>query len=1124
MIALLDLALAPRAWAQAGEQGSLTGTVTDPQGAALPGVTASATNLDTNVTTTAVTNASGVYLLSPLINGRYRVTFTLSGFSNAAREVELRAGDRLRLDLGLTVGGVTEEVSVVASTPLLETTTATRSQVVAQELVENLPSSGRNPFTLSHIVPGVVGEPGNRQSIQLRPFDNGGMDALSINGGVVRSNSFTLDGAPNTSREGGTSGSLAFVPSPDAVQEVRVATSTYDAQFGRTGGGTVAVSIRSGTNAFRGSAYYIHRDASLNANLYENIVRGIPKQEIFHYNPGGTIGGPIKKDRTFFFYSYEGLKSGIPVGAGQRTPTELERAGNFSQSGVTIYDPLNKINNVLQPFPGNVIPRDRMDPVALNVLAYMPTPNSAPDAAGNNFFPENNSRFDTYTSGILRMDHNFGANHRLFGRYAHNGRRETRAYAGREPEARTGGYHHRWNNVFSVDLTSTLSPTMLSTVRAGWTRHRRLDNSTAEDIGGFDSSALGFPSSFTSQIPPRFVPITVADYGGAAVGQGGGQDGVADDYYAQGQLTNVRGRHQLKSGVEYRTARSLVENPYRGANLAAFNFTRNFTSLRPNVATPTAADGGNAFASFLLGYAATSNVQLQAPLNWRNSYVAAYLQDDWRLSNRLTVNLGVRWDYELPTSERDNQVNSGFDYSGVALVCPACPASGLPRELLGGLTFADGEIYSSDLNNFGPRAGFTYQVASDTVVRGGYGLTYLPADTDRGTVTGFSRTTSYVATLDAGLTPANRLSNPYPTGLLDPLGSSAGLSTALGTNINYHIRDREIPQYHQYSVGVQHQLPWRSVIDVSFVGSATRKRPVSRPVNDLTREQILLGDAYLNTLVPNPFVGLMPDAGATNTAATVQRRVLMRPLPQFGTINEQLVPIGYGNYSSIQVSWEKRLSHGVQFLVGYTGSVTKEALSPLNQGEPLYEQLTNTHRPQVLRLSGGWTTPAFQGRHWTLRYLLGDWQINTVTFFRSGVPVGMPGSVDLIGDPVLDNPTTARWFNTCTLTTAGARQSCANDSEQPAFQIRAENALDTTGDRLEGVMVDEPFYIDFSFFKNIRLNQRVNFQLRVEMFNATNVVQWGAPNTTVTNTAFGTVSETQANDPRSVQLQFRVTF
>jgi hypothetical protein len=670
---------------------------------------------------------------------------------------------------------------------------------------------------------------------------------------------------------------------------------------------------------------------------------------------------------------------------------------------------------------------------------------------------------------------------------------------------------------------------MVSTVRAGWTRHRRLDNSTAEDIGGFDSATLGYPSSFTSSIPDRFVPITVADYGGAQVGQGGGQDGVADDYYVQGQLTNIRGRHQLKTGIEYRTARSLVENPYRGADLGAFNFTRSFTSLRPTVATSTAADGGNAFASFLLGYIAlptgnNSRVVRQNPLNWRNSYVAAFLQDDWRLSNRLTVNLGLRWDYELPTTERDNQVNAGFDSEGVALVCPACPASGLPRDLRGGLTFADGPIYSSDLNNFGPRAGFTYQLSQDTVVRGGYGLTYLPADTDRGTVTGFSRTTTYVASLDAGRTPANRLSNPYPTGILEPLGSSQGLATALGTGINYHVRDREIPQYHQYSIGVQRQLPWRSVLDVSFVGSATRKRPVTRPVNDLSREQILLGDAYLNTLVPNPFVGLMPDAGATNTAATVQRRVLMRPLPQFGTINEQLVPIGYGNYSSIQISWEKRLTNGVQLLVGYTGSRTTEALSPLNQGEALYEQLTEMHRPHVLRLSGGWTTPSFDGRNWALRHLIGGWQINTVTFLRSGNPVNMPDNVDLIGDPVLDNPTTARWFNTCTLTTAGARQGCASTGEQPAFQIRAENALDTTGSRLEGVMRDEPFYMDFSFFKNIRLNGRVNFQVRAEMFNATNVVQWGAPNTVVTNTAFGTITENQANDPRSVQLQFRISY
>lgn len=1126
LIVLCGLFATSRAWAQAGEPGSITGNLADAQGGALPGVVVSAVNQATNVTTSGVTNASGVYLLTPLVNGRYRVTFELSGFGPAVRDVEIRAGDRLRLDVSLNVGGVAEEVSVVAETPLLDTTSATRSQVIDQRLVESLPSSGRNPFTLSHNVVGVVGEggSGNRQSISLRPFDNGGMDGISINGGVTRSNAFTLDGAPNTSREGGTSGSLAFVPSPDAVQEVRVATNTYDAQFGRTGGGTIAVTIRSGTNEFHGTGYYIHRNAALNSNLYQNIQRGIPKQEIFHYNPGATIGGPILRDRTFFFYSFEGLKSGIPVGTGQRAPTELERAGDFSQSGMTIYDPLNTIGGVPQPFPGNVIPQDRLDPVALNLLQYMPTPNSEPDAAGNNFFPSGNSRFDTYTSGIGRVDHNFNANHRIFARYAHNGRRETRAYDGREPVARTGGYHHRWNNVFSVDLTSTLGPTTVSSLRGGWTRHRRLDNSTPEDIGGFNPASLGFPSSFVGGLPGRFMPIRVNDYGGASIGQGGGQDGVADDFYVQQTITQIRGRHQVKFGAEYRTALSLVENPYGGASIGNLQHTRQFTSRRPNVNNLTAADGGNAFASYLLGYMASNSVNRSDPFNWRNSYVGAFIQDDWRVSNRLTLNFGLRWDYEIPTSERDNRVNGGFDPDAVALICEACPAAGLPREIAGGLTFASGRIYESDLNNFGPRAGFTFQIDPKTVLRGGYGLTYLPAETDRGSVYGFSRQTPFIASLDGGLTPAGRLSNPYPDGLLQPLGADGGIQTALGTSIDFDNRGREIPEFHQYSIGIQRELPWRSMIDINLVGSATRKRPVSLPINDLTADQIALGDAYLNELVPNPFVGLLPDGGSRNTAARVQRRTLLVPYPQFGGMDEGMLPLGRADYLGLQVSWEKRLSHGVHMLIGYTGSRSTEALAPLNQGEPLYEQLTSTHRPHVLRIAGGWNVPEFENRGWVMRHIVGGWQVNAVTFLRSGSTVGMPGSVDLIGDPRVSNPTTARWFNTCTLTVAGARQNCVSDAEQPAFQIRPENALDTTGSRLEGVYQHDPLYVDFSFFKNIRATQRVNLQVRVEMFNATNVVQWGGPNTTVTNTAFGSITENQANDPRFIQLQFRVSY
>ena len=599
-------------------------------------------------------------------------------------------------------------------------------------------------------------------------------------------------------------------------------------------------------------------------------------------------------------------------------------------------------------------------------------------------------------------------------------------------------------------------------------------------------ASLGFAPSYASVLPGRFPPIRLNDYAGAAIGQGGGQDGPSDDFYVQEVLTKIVGKHQLKFGAEFRYGISSVENPLAGINFANLQFSRNFTSLRPNVATLTAADGGNAFASYLLGYMASTNVQVSPIFDWRSSYTAAFVQEDWRISNRLTLNAGLRWDYEAPLTETGNQVNGGFDPAVPALVCPACPASGLPSTLNGGLTFADGAFYKRDLNNFGPRVGFTYTPTRTAVVRGGYGLTFLDSSTDRGTSSGFTRTTTYVASLDANRTPANRLSNPFPTGILQPSGPALGPATALGTGISYHIGDRKIPEFHTWSIGVQQQLPWRSVLDVSYIGSATRKLAVTRPINDLTREQLALGDAFLNALVPNPFVGLMPDGGARNTAPTIQRRELMRPYPQFAGINEQLVPIGTRDYQALQISWDKRLSQGVHMSVAYTGSRNVEALAPLNQGEPLYEEVTNTHRPHVLRLTGGWQMPSFEGRGTLARLLLGGWQINATTFFRSGLNVPMPGAVDQIGDAALDNPTTARWFNTCTLTTAGVRQSCANESEQPAFQIRPENALDTTGARLEGVYRSEPLNVDMSFFKTIRVHGRSNFQFRVEMFNAFN--------------------------------------
>ena len=283
------------------------------------------------------------------------------------------------------------------------------------------------------------------------------------------------------------------------------------------------------------------------------------------------------------------------------------------------------------------------DPVALNLLQYMVAPNSAPDAAGNNFVAQNNSRFDTYTSGIVRVDHNINTNNRVFARYAHNGRRETRAFAGRSDVARTAGTTTVEQRRSALDLTSTINPTTVGTLRAGWTRHRRLDISTPEDLGGntFNSSTLGFPTSFAAVLPSnRFVPMSVADYGGAQVGQGGGQDGVADDYYVQAQATQIRGRHQLKAGVEFRTAHSLVENPYRGVSLGAFNHTRNFTSLRPNVATLTRGRRRQRLRVVPARLHRHRQRSASEPRQLAELLHRHVLQDDWRLSSRLTAERG----------------------------------------------------------------------------------------------------------------------------------------------------------------------------------------------------------------------------------------------------------------------------------------------------------------------------------------------------------------------------------------------------------------------------------------------------------------------------------------------------
>lgn len=1120
------------AWAVAQETGgSISGTIADSQGGALPGVTVTLRNEATNAALTTTSNAEGAYVLPFVPIGRYTLTAALDGFTTARRSgIEVRVGDRLRFDLQLQVGSITEEVTVASEPPLLEVNSASRGQVIAREQVQDLPLLGRNPFMLAQLSTGVQYTP-SLASRSNRPFDNGGMDNLSIGGGRPFTNELLLDGVPNTGTETNQPNNLSFVPSPDATAEFKVQTNLYDAQYGRSGGGVVNVVLKSGTNQFHGAFYQYYRDDSLNANTFDANRQGQEKAGLYWSQPGLTVDGPVRipgvydgKDRTFFMYSWEQIRSEVPFPQVYTVPSALERQGDFSQTRtadgqpITIYDPLTtRLENgqyVRDPFPGNVIPRERIDPVALALLERVPLPN-APGQVNNLLVPEN-ARGDHYDQHVLKVDQVVNQDHRFFVRWVRNKRTEVNDYAGFPPEASPWYQHGRMNVGVSGELTSMFSPTLVLNSRVGFIRH---DFYIQRHGDGFDPAQLGFPSSFTSQLARLTFPqINYEGYSAFGSGGGGGasQFTVSDTWSWSETFSKTAGRHAIKFGGELRAMLNDQQNPTSSSGV--FTFNRAFTQRDPLRADPAS---GNGLATFLLGYpSASSAVPINPRLRYRHNYYALFLQDDWRITDRLTLNMGVRWDYESPISERDNQQNIGFD----AQAPNPLQVPGL--DLRGGLLFASDENrlpFTRDLNNVQPRFGAAYQVDELTVVRGGYGLAYLPTF-DHGYNNGFSISTSVVASLDAGLTPAASLSNPFPSGIDQPVGSSLGLATLLGRGFTYSNPDRVIPAVHQFSIGMQRQLPGRMVVDVSYVGSRTRKLPVAKGINEMSAEQLAQGNAMLEQ-VPNPFEGLLP--GTPFNGPTVPRQQLLRPFPQFASLTEDRRSLGRMDYDSLQVSLNKRMSDGFQFLVSYTFSKQTEAVSYLNPQDDwsqLHEVVTATDAPHRLMVSATYQLPFFADDRGPLGQILGGWQVNGIVVAQSGLPVGTSAGAELVGDPSLDNPTMDRWFNTCTETLSGARQNCASDSEPVAWRIQAPFTLRALPVGLEDVRTSRPALVDFSLFKTFQLPSRFRLQVRLESFNLFNTPWFGAPNTSVTNAAFGRVTPTQANDPRNIQIGVRLTF
>ena len=1112
-------------------QGAITGVVKDPTGAVIRGAIVRAVNTDTNVPYETKTNEDGLYTILLLPVGSYDVSIAAQGFDTAVQHFDLHASDRLQIDMTLPLGSATQSVEVHSTVPLLETTTGDSGLTVTTAQVHNLPLLGRNPFVLATLAPGVNILPGQAPNNSQRPFDNGGFDGFEVNGGRSLTVESTIDGLADTATDSGSASgpaSVVFVPSPDMTQEFRVQTSVYDAQYGRSGGGFIAMNLRSGTNKLHGTLYDYYRSSGLNANNFSDNRQGIPRAAFHWQEPGAEIDGPVYiphlydgRNKTFFMFGWEEIRTSQPAPTYSSVPTDLERNGDFSQSlkgnqPAILYDPLTTVQNPngsysRQTFSNpSIIPQSRIDPVAKAITSLIPHPNVAGAGNVNNLYSGPNNVKDAYDAFAYRVDHVLSDKHRLSFVYLYSDRHQTQGLNGFPAAIAPTYLHHRTNYGAHVTWSWTISPTLVSSFGVGWNEHRfAIVNQTPS----FDLSTLGFPgymsNSPASTLFPRLTISGYSAFGNANVGTG--SLNTSDNFDLRETINKTLNRHNLSFGGEIRPMRDSKQS---AAGNSALTFGKDFTQ-----ANPLASDAvsGNAFATFLLGYANGGSVSQNPVPRYKNAYYSVFFQDAWHISDRVTFTAGLRWDTESPQVEQHGQQNTGFD--------PNATYGFAGQTLHGQVLFASNgpqKAYGWDLNNFGPRIGFSYRVNQALVLRGGYGLLYSPT-WDVPTTVGFSASTAYLASTNNLLTPAlpTVLSNPYPTGFLHPSGAATNLNGQGGWSF-WANHQRQIPRTTQYSLGFEYQLPANSILEVHYVGQLTNNIPMTRNQNFTSIANLALGNS-LNTAVINPFAGQLP--GTSLNGATISRQQTLLPFPQYTNFNE-IFTNGTTAYNGLQARYEKRVTHGLHVLVSYTYSKSMITGYLNDQDTDLRSWIDHYDLPQVLTISGGYALPFFaHSSNFFAKEFVSGWAANIIYSYSAGELFAAPSGVQATGvNPHIPNPTRAHYFNTCTITTSGARQNCASN-EQPAWTINKPFTLNNTTPYYGGLRTSIPQNVNFSLFKTFPIHESFNLQFRAESFNLTNTPQFGAPDTGVNSATFGSQTNyAQSNNPRNVQLALRLQF
>jgi hypothetical protein len=1121
----------------------LTGSVLDQNAAVIAGAAIAVEHVGTGVIRESVSNDLGIFVLPNLEPGTYNITVTKEGFRASLRNgIVIHTGDQLRLEFGLELGAVSEQVTVQAEAALLQTAQASQSIVVENQKVVNLPLNGRSAMHLVALSPGITA---SRSFFSSRVEAlQGNQSAFVVNGGASFSNDISIDGSTNMVAG---HGQFAYTPSVDFIQEFKIQTTNYSAEYGRTGGGVISIATKSGTNELHGSLFHFHRNRALDANNFFNNRAGQGRAPYILNQYGGVIGGPVRlpkydgRNRSFFFFGLEDIKLRRGRNFVGTVPTPEQRAGDFSSTfandgrQVVMFNPFTSRAQgsgfIRDPFPGNRIPASLQDPIARNLSTFFPAANLPGTRAGANNYIVNASEPNDMTILSGRIDHNFSERNNVFLRigrdfvvYRPANFFNNLATSNSEGVAPQPSWHATLGN------THTFSPNLVMEIRYGFARFAQNRRSESD---GLDFTFLGFSPNY-QRTAQNFQFPTVNIAGLSQLGPCNCAFFLlgADTHSLVNRLTWVRGSHTIKTGVDLREYR---HNSFLGAGGGNFNATAAFTQGPNPLAGSVIA--GSGYASFLLGTLASGTAGIRSHISYYTRYYAGYLQDDITVNRKLTLNIGLRYDYETPRMERHDRL-SYFDPNAAN---PIGQRVGLPN-LRGGIRFAGAggprTWNDPDRNNFGPRFGFAYKALSRTVLRGGYGITYLPGGTNHNGFgagqDGFSNNTPMVTTLN-NVNPETLLKDAFATGLIPASGSASGLETLLGLGIRGDLRNVRIGYMQQWSLNLQQELSRNFVAEIGYVGTRGIGLPMSFALNQLPEELLAQGAALLQQ-VPNPFAG--SGAAGVLSRPTVARGQLLRPFPHFDGVTFNTREFGASTYHAMQMRLEKRFARGMSIQAAYTFA---KLISDTDSRKGFGDALANVQNSYNLRQERS-LSPIDVSQRLAINYLLdlpfgtgralwpgvgkvanafiGGWSLSGIATFETGRPLALTTATNNTnsfggGSRPNNNGSSAhldssqrsldRWFNTGVF------------SQPDPFRFG------NTGRTLPDVREPGLAVLNFNVLKQIPIRENINLQLRGEVFNLTNTPQFGTPGTVFGNPQFGIIGA-QVNSPRQIQIGLKLIY